>query len=92
MFASNFGNLGAYVIGAPVLLVALLLGIIGACLRIRAVQIVAGITCLLVAAFFYWSLKWAGSDDRDFTILAIEISVALGLVMVAVSFLLRKKS
>jgi len=91
IFASDFGNLGAYVLGVPALVVALLVGVVGAVMRVQSVQVVAGIVCLFVAGFFYWSLSAARADDRDFTILVITISVALGLVVLAVSFLRKKK-
>ena len=91
MFASDFGNLGAYVLGVPALVVALLIGVVGAVMRVQSVQVVAGIVCLLVAGVFYWTLSAAKADDRDFTVSVITISVALGLLVLAVSFLRRKK-
>jgi hypothetical protein len=91
MFASDFGNLGAYVLGVPALAIALLAGVVGAVMRVQSVQIFAGIICLLVGGFFYWSLSAAKADDRDFTGSVATISIALGYLVLAVSFLRRKK-
>lgn len=91
IFASDFGNLGAYVLGVPALVVALLVGVIGAVMRAQSVQVAAGIVCLLIAGFFYWSLSAAKADDRDFTLSVVAFSVALGLLVFVVSFLRRKK-
>jgi len=91
IFASDFGNLGQFVLGVPTLAIALLIGVVGAVMRVQLVQVAAGIVCLLVGGFFYSSLSAARADDKDLTISVAEISVALGLLILAVSFLRRKK-
>jgi len=91
MFATDFGDLGAYILGVPALVVALLVAIVGAITRIQSIQVVAGVACLIVGGFFYSALSAAKADQRDFTVSVIEICVALGLLVFAVSFLRRKK-
>jgi hypothetical protein len=91
MFASDFGNLGAFVLAVPALAIAVIAGVVGAVMRVQAVQIIAGVSCLFVCAFFYWSLSAARADDRDLTMSAVSISATLGLLLLAVSYLRRKK-
>jgi ChrR Cupin-like domain len=47
MFASDFGNLEEYALGVPALVVALLVGVVGAVMRVQSVQVAAGVVYLL---------------------------------------------
>jgi hypothetical protein len=87
MSAFDFGTLGAYLIGIPTRIVALLNGVVGTLTKVQSVQM-AGVVCLLVGGLFYLSLPAMQAEDRDAPV--VNICVALALLVFAVSLLRRK--
>lgn len=91
ILATDYGNFEAYLIGIPALLIALVMGIVGAIMRERFSQIVAGTGCLVLSGIFYGSLSEAKAADKDLTVCVSAVCLALGLLFISASFLRRKK-
>lgn len=78
ILASNFGNLGAFVLGVPALGLALLIGVPSVIFRVRALAVVCGVVCLLVGGLFLLSLSMAVEADRLITVAFSAFSMLIG--------------
>jgi len=84
IFASDFGNLGAFVLAVPAVGLAVLVGIFGAVFRFRLLQIICGIVCLVAGALLFCSLPMVRHDDGS-TVIAGLTAIAIGAVLLFVS-------
>jgi len=79
-FASNFGNLHAFMLGVPTFAFTFVVGVVAIALRLRVISIVTGIACFVVAIWFLSSLDHAVETDRILTIVSSAIAGLTGLV------------
>jgi hypothetical protein len=80
ILATDYGNVLAFVVGAPTLLLALLLMAFGLGFRRRWLHIVAGIIALLAAIAFFTSLPQAKSGDVALTKIFGVSALVLGVL------------
>lgn len=87
MLATDYGNFYAFIIGAPALLVALLLVAFGAYFRQRWLHVIAGTISLLAGVKFFASLPDAKNDDLQLTnIFGWSAVVFAGVAILAAMF------
>jgi hypothetical protein len=80
IIASDFGNLGTFVIALPALIVALLAGLIGAVTRLRWLIISSSVICFLAAGLLLRSSYFATRDTSE-TQFFSTAAFCLGLVL-----------
>lgn len=81
ILASDFGNLGAFLLGVPALGLALLIGIPSRIFRVGFLTVLCGVVCLLAGGLFFLSLPAARPGDRWITVIFGLGSVVAGVVL-----------
>ena len=81
IIASNFGNLGIFIIVLPALALALLSGLIAAAGRVRWLSIISSVICFLAAALLFWSLSNLDTRARAETQFLVVASLCLGFLL-----------
>jgi len=88
ILASDFGNLGAFMLGVPALGLAILIGVPCFIFRVRVLAVPCGVVCWLTGALFFWSLNIARAADRMITVF---FGICSLLVRAALIFIKRQK-
>jgi hypothetical protein len=79
--ASDFGNLGAFLIGVPSLLLATIIGFVFVYLRRRLLAAFCGLVCIGSGFLFLCSLTVAREGDLWLTIITAVIAVGVGVIL-----------
>jgi len=85
--ASNFSNLYEFLVGGPIMLVALVAGAVGLAARIRPLALASAVACFAIAMWFLVSLEKATAADTPLTLTVATIAVLSGC-----TFLLLKRT
>ncbi|MEP6673105.1 MAG: hypothetical protein ABJF10_28345 [Chthoniobacter sp.] len=89
IIASDFGNLGLFLIAIPALGLALLGGLVGAVGRWRGLTIISSAISFLITALFWWTAQFSSRDVAELQFFLV-VSACLGLIILLGLLLPRK--
>jgi hypothetical protein len=87
VFASNFGNLGIFVIFGPILLIGLFAGAIFSLRKKWRLVLACGGLCILCSAMFFSSIPNATASDKASTVKTGGFALVVGLSFSALGLL-----
>ena len=81
ILATDYGNFWTFLTVGPVLLLALVIGLLAWFFRARWLAVTSGVACIATGVAFLLSLPQAKSDGRVFTISVAAVAVITGLAL-----------
>ena len=84
IFASDFGNLGAFIAAAWGLGFAMVCCLAGLLCRESLMQVLGAIACIAAGAYLIYSIRFARNGDEGATVFAgvFVILIGIGLLMI----------